>query len=920
MRVCPSCGVQGSDTARFCAACGRAHGTGDEPTILHDAPTIPHLPDVSATRSAPRSPVSFHSPGTGLWSSSSGGAHGRFEPGTLLAGRYRIVARIGQGGMGEVYRADDLKLGQPVAMKFLPETVEADPVRLAQFHTEVRLARQVAHKNVCRMYDVGDVDGLPFLTMEYVDGEDLASLLRRIGRLPEDKALDLARQLCAGLAAAHEQGVLHRDLKPANVMIDGEGQVRITDFGLAAIAGTVRNPLAGTPAYMAPELLAGREPSVQSDVYALGLVLYELFTGRRAFVAHNLAELLRLQNETTITPPTALVKDLDPAIERTVLRTLNSDPAQRPRSALAVAGSLPGGDPLAAALAAGETPSPEMVAAAGERSGVTNEYAIGAAVAVVLLLAIAAGVSPQRRTLSRAAPDKPPDVLIDRAQQVLDNLGYGTRGDASRWEFTLDTDLLRYARTQHDLLTTGDPVTGRPGALLFYRRTSPRALLPRNPLAAVSLEDPPLDLSGMTTVVLDRTGRLVSFEAVPPQKDESPQTGQPPDWAALFRMAALDPAAFHAVPPLWLPRGLADARQAWEGPMPDGPPHVRVEAAGWRGRPIYFQIVTPWTRPLRMEENPSSRGARILNAVTVLATLILLVCALLVSRANVRAGRGDWKGASRLGTVAVIGQLLAWAFNDPHAGAPSEELARFFASIGESLFAGSLLFVMHLAVEPAVRRYWPHGVLGWSRLLQGRFRDARVGRDVLVGLATGAGVHLIISARQTLQWAVGDHNPPVFFGAVRYFEGPRYVIGFLASILAFQAVYTAMWCIFTIVGLRRMLRSKWIVAIGAVLVFALLAGRDVFIDAPGVLWLNVCIALVVAAVIAALAVRMGLLATAACFVASFALGATPWTFDLSAWYFPPAALAFAILAALAGFAGYAARTGTVPPVRLPDRT
>ena len=193
--------------------------------------------------------------------------------------------------MGEVYRADDLKLGQPLALKFLPATLERDPARLAQFHNEVRLARQIAHKNVCRMYDVGEADGLPFLTMEYVDGEDLSTLLRRIGRLPEDKALDIARQLCAGLAAAHERGVLHRDLKPANVMIDGNGQVRITDFGLAAIVGQVDQVRVGTPAYMAPEQLSGKGVSIQSDLYALGLVLYEVFTGRRAYTAQNVGEL-----------------------------------------------------------------------------------------------------------------------------------------------------------------------------------------------------------------------------------------------------------------------------------------------------------------------------------------------------------------------------------------------------------------------------------------------------------------------------------------------------------------------------------------------------------------------------------------------------------------------------------------------------
>ena len=148
---------------------------------------------------------------------------------------YRIVSLIGRGGMGEVYRAEDLKLGQPVALKFLPDDVARDADRLARFHGEVRVARQVSHPNVCRVYDISEVNGQHFLSMEYVDGEDLASLLRRIGRLPADKALQVARQLCAGLGAAHDRGVLHRDLKPANVLIDGRGRVRIADFGLAAL-------------------------------------------------------------------------------------------------------------------------------------------------------------------------------------------------------------------------------------------------------------------------------------------------------------------------------------------------------------------------------------------------------------------------------------------------------------------------------------------------------------------------------------------------------------------------------------------------------------------------------------------------------------------------------------------------------------
>src|ERR687893_408625 len=211
----------------------------------------------------------------------------RFVPGAIVAERYRIVGLLGRGGMGEVYRADDLKLSQPVALKFLPDHLLSDGASLARFHREVRIARQVSHKNVCRVYDIGEVDGRHFLSMEFIKGEELSSLLRRIGRLPSDKAVQIARQICAGLAAAHENGILHRDLKPANVMIDSDGNARITDFGLAGLAEEFREDevSAGTPAYMAPEQLEGKTPTVRSDIYSLGLVLYELFTGKRAFDA-----------------------------------------------------------------------------------------------------------------------------------------------------------------------------------------------------------------------------------------------------------------------------------------------------------------------------------------------------------------------------------------------------------------------------------------------------------------------------------------------------------------------------------------------------------------------------------------------------------------------------------------------------------
>ena len=199
--------------------------------------------------------------------------------------------------MGEVYKAEDLKLHQLAALKFLPEVLSSDGSMVARFHREVRTARQITHSNVCRVHDIGQIavgSGiLHFISMEYIDGEDLATLLRRIGHLPAQKGMELARQICSGLSAAHEMGVVHRDLKPANIMLDGRGRARITDFGLSGLADEFgRDEQSGTPAYMAPEQLNGSPANPQTDMYALGLVLYEVFTGKRPFQGRNVAELI----------------------------------------------------------------------------------------------------------------------------------------------------------------------------------------------------------------------------------------------------------------------------------------------------------------------------------------------------------------------------------------------------------------------------------------------------------------------------------------------------------------------------------------------------------------------------------------------------------------------------------------------------
>lgn len=292
------------------------------------------------------------------------------EPGTVFASRYRILEFAGRGAMGEVYRAEDLKLGQVVALKFLRDEAGGDSRYLARLLNEVKTARQVAHPNVCRVYDVGEAEGRHFLSMEWIDGETLAAMLTRRGRPPLDEAVRIARRLCAGLAAAHDRGVIHRDLTPSNVMLDESGAVRITDFGVAELGRVVRGRRAreGTPAYMAPEQFAGEEVTARSDIYSLGLLLYELFTGQQAYRGTSTVRTAVAPDREPPPPPSRLAPDVDPAIEAAILGCLASDPAQRPASARQVGEVLPGDDGLFEVAAAAQQRADRIAAFRAELS------------------------------------------------------------------------------------------------------------------------------------------------------------------------------------------------------------------------------------------------------------------------------------------------------------------------------------------------------------------------------------------------------------------------------------------------------------------------------------------------------------------------------------------------------------------------
>ncbi|MES1244472.1 MAG: tetratricopeptide repeat protein [Acidobacteriota bacterium] len=265
-----------------------------------------------------------------------------FSPGEMIGGRYRVVRFIARGGMGEVYEVEDLELRERVALKTVRAEVARDEVTVERFRREIQLARKVTHPNVCRIFDVAFHGGLIFLTMELLQGETLGHRLRRAGRMSTAEALPIARQMAEALHAAHQVGIIHRDLKPGNVVLtEGRGSLRavVTDFGLARLeAGetsphtpdlTVQAGVVGTPAYLAPEQVEGREITSAVDVYALGVVLYEMVTGAVPFTGETAISIaIRRLREPPPSPRTH-VADLDPRWESAILKCLEKDPAGR---------------------------------------------------------------------------------------------------------------------------------------------------------------------------------------------------------------------------------------------------------------------------------------------------------------------------------------------------------------------------------------------------------------------------------------------------------------------------------------------------------------------------------------------------------------------------------------------------------------
>jgi hypothetical protein len=815
-----------------------------------------------------------------------------FHPGAIVAQRYRIVSFVGRGGMGEVYRADDLKLGQAVALKFLPHTLEHDAVARERLRSEVRNARTVSHPNVCRVYDIGEVDDRTYLTMEYIDGEDLASLLRRIGRVPANKALEIARQLCAGLAAAHDRGLLHRDLKPANVMIDGRGQARITDFGLAASteagpAGTgsadAEAELSGTPAYLAPERFDGKAASVQSDLYALGLILFELYTGKTALNATTLDGWRRAHAASVPSHPSALVSEIEPAVERAILRCLEKDPAKRPASATRLAASLPGGDPLAAALAAGETPSPELVAASGGEGALPRAQAwlwLGVCLGA-LVLGVTLGSFGE---LARLVPVGNPAVLQARAREILASFGYVSEPGDRAWWFISDSSRLETLIRERSPRDWFSRASVDPESIRFCYRESRYPLFTHNANGSVRRRDPAPLASDDAYLELTGQGRLrfllVGAQSITP---EAPPAASATDWNRVLSSIGVDPSSF-GPPDLVMSRRTvvaADERRAWQSSLRTGP--ARIEVSVYRSRPS--QVVV-------LPGRPASSGAEWRTEVRswlsypMVAVFIGLIGFAPVSRRHIRAGRADTAGANRLAFAAFVMQASEVLLNRHWTSDPYQLLTIVFAGLGLPLFTGAMTWVLYLGLEPFLRRRWPHMLVAWTRLLDGRWRDPLVGRSLLLGIVWGLGAVAVVPGLLALATRAFDVPLAIpWFAASALDSGPAWFLG--GGYASWIAALNALMSLGAFLAIRLAVRrdrpaiAAWFLFMVIVHTYQVL-GRDWAAEA---LTATVLLALVIAGAGCVIMLKHGLLTATVYHMVVDAVWNTSLTYRLADWYF-----------------------------------
>jgi hypothetical protein len=552
-----------------------------------------------------------------------------------------------------------------------------------------------------------------------------------------------------------------------------------------------------------------------------------------------------------------------------------------------------------------------MVAAAGETSALAPLTAIVGLVATLLFLAAFAVLSESALLTSRVPLEKSPEVLTDRAREAARALGYSDVAVDSADGFYAAVEYLRYARENGEGAAIRERLrTGRPPGVLFWYRSSPRQMVPTGNNDSVSPSDPPFTITDMRTIVLDSEGRLVEFRAVPPQLEEPAATpsAATTKWTPLFELAALTPSDFQPVTPLWTPPSYADQRAAWEGPTPGWPEQkLRIEAAAYRGRVVSFQMVYPWTQPTQMRETPRSRSERWSQGLVAVMIPLVLAVAAGVARHNLRKGRGDRRGASRIAATVFVAMFGNWLVRSVHFADPNVELDRLFTALGFALFCGGVLWVLYLALEPYVRKFWPTTLISWSRLLAGRFGDPQVGRDVLIGVFVAVSVVLLSRIDHEIRPLLGyPALPPMVFANLDMLSGMRPLLAKAGQVL-FSAGFNALWIVFGLVVVNLLVRRVWITAVVMVAFLALTDLDAVAQSSP--IWLALVTELIVVSGMVYVMLRFGLLATITFFGVHYLLNSAVLTLDPSRWFFPTSTTLLLIVSALALYGFYASRGG-----------
>jgi serine/threonine-protein kinase len=615
----------------------------------------------------------------------------------------------------------------------------------------------------------------------------------------------------------------------------------------------------------------------------LGLVLYEMFTGARPFEATSLAEWRRAHTTAAPESPSTQVAELPPAVERVILRCLEKSPSDRPRSASQVALELPGGDPLAAAVAAGETPSPEMVAAAGGEGAISLRAAWTLEILFLLALLGIALVSPYSTDLGLAPMTKSPDVLRDRAQTIVRTFGNVSDPVDETWWAERDYEPLRWMADhlvstdwRRRLSSIGAPV------LLTYRRADV-PIVALQPSGLVTRNVPPLtNGSGDIRVVVDSKGRLREFVATSPVWSGAKGTALSED--IVFQEAGLERSRFNDTAPEFTPPGAFDSRREWEGTraeLPEMP--LRVSAAWFEGHLVSVAVLGPWSR----NDGPSHREGTPFAFSKIAYTLFILTMlgiAFEFARRNLAAGRGDRRGAARLaivvGSMSVALRLLTTHID----GGGADLLGFVFGLIGTGASEGLLTWTMYLALEPLVRRRLPTLLVGWARLLEGRYTDPRVGYDVLTGLAAGAGLALlnhIVNGLPTVTAFAAQTPVPTFMVALNGAPGTRLALLPAVAGAGVTGLQRGLGTFLFLCALRVALRRPWLAILAGGLVFTLVAlgGENPILEIPP--------AIVLGLAVSAMANQRGLLSLVAMFISfgvlfgGASLGANP-----SLWYGP----------------------------------